>query len=375
MSQHNILIGITGSVAAKKAEILISLLKKKANIKAIVTYEGSKYIDEHNFKDIDLYFSWDDERKKPLHIELSRWADKFIIYPATANFISKINQGLADDLLTSTVLMYTERIMIFPAMHEEMYNNEIHQQNLESLLTQHDIYGPRYGKLDVGDTGLGRLLEPEEAIDIIYRSNDKNIFIISGPTKEYIDDIRYITNSSTGKQGYALAVESNSRGYNTIYISSTSSKKMITCDYYNFVNTADLLSLLDSIDMSSGYLFMPAAISDFTVTKRLRKLDRRAGDVKLILSPNIDIIKQIKERNPDLIVIGFAAELSTNVKDTKLLEKNIDYLVTNDVSNKSIGFGSDYNEVTIIDNENNSYKIPYSNKFIIAQEIMNYVIK
>ena len=375
MPRKNLLIGITGSIAAKKTPDLIDLLKEQFNIKCIITFEGTNYIDKNYFKDIDTFYTWEEGRTKSTHIDLSRWADEFIIYPATSNIISKIVNGSGEDLLTTTILMYKGRLKIFPAMHEEMNNNNFHNDNLETIQVSHHVYGPEYGKLDAGDSGLGRLIEPENAFQILTVKNKEKVFIISGPTKEYIDDVRFITNSSSGKQGYALAIESTARGFDTTYISSVKPSQNTGFNYINFENTADLLSILNKITLTEGYLFMPAAISDFIPDRSNGKIDRREGERELKLSPNIDIIKTITNNNPKLVAIGFSAQLNMKEDRMKLDEKNLDYLIINDISNKETGFGSDFNKVLIINKKGKVKSIETSNKFVIAKKIMNYVFE
>ena len=375
MSRKNLLIGITGSIAAKKTSTLIDLLKDYFNIKIIITYEGSNYIDKEYFSKLDTYYSWDKNREESTHIKLSRWADDFIIYPATSNIISLISNGSGEDLLTTTILMYNGRLKIFPAMHEEMANNPYHIKNLERLLEHHDIYGPEYGKLDVGDEGLGRLIDPNIAFKLITDIKNTKVFIISGPTKEYIDDVRYISNDSSGKQGYALAVEAAARGFNTTYISSMPPNQNTGFHYINFNNTESLLRVIENTDLSDGYLFMPAAISDFITKKIDGKINRRDGEFVVNLSPNVDILSLIASKNPKLTTIGFSAQLNMDEDMTKIVEKGLDFLVINDISKKETGFGSDFNEIAILDKDGNIQRIEKLNKFVIAKEIMNYVIK
>ena len=374
MSQKNLLFGITGSIAAKKSIRLLNQLKLYYNIKIIVTYEGINYIDETDYKDYSLYTSWDKDRNHAYHIELARWADEFIIYPATANFISKVSVGIADDLLTSTILMYKNRPKIFPAMHEEMFTNKSFESSLNNLVSVANVYGPRYGILDAGDSGIGRLLEPEEAFDMITKEKKENIFVISGPTKEYVDDVRYITNRSSGKQGYALAVESHSRGYFTNLITSTKYQNLNTIKQLNFETSYELINIINSLDLSEGYLFMPASVSDFIPERHYGKLSRKDGNLSIKLTPNIDIIKKIKTENPNLITTGFSAQLNDEHDYKKMNNKNLDYMVINNISNKDIGFGSENNQVTIIGKDTESKKINFANKFMVAKKILDHVI-
>ena len=369
MSQSNLLIGITGSIAAKKTIDLIKLLQSNFEIKVICTYEGQNYINKHEYKNIDLYETWDSKRKNSYHIELSRWADEFIIYPATANIISKLSTGVADDVLTSTVLMFNGRVKIFPAMHEEMFLNKRIQENLNKLHQDFDVYGPRYGRLDIGDEGLGRLLEPFEVKNTLIPNITDKVYVVSGPTKEYIDDIRYISNRSSGKQGRALALESHARGFDTTLISSINYDDINTIKQLVFSDTKTLLNIINSIDISNGYLFMPAAISDFIPQRTKGKMNRKLGEKKIKLSPNIDIIKAIKEKHKDIKVIAFSAQLDNDLNYKKICDKNSDFLVINNLQTND--FGSDNNKIFIIDQNNLIYESDNENKNIIANHIIN----
>ena len=162
----NILLGVTGSVAASKSEILYEILSEEYNVKTICSSGGKRYLSDDFLKNSNVFTSWSDLSGSP-HIELARWADKILIYPATANFISKMAMGIADDLLLSTILMHKNPIYIAPAMHEEMYVNKRIQENID-LLAEYNIFcGPRFGNLDIGDKGVGRMIEPDEILQII----------------------------------------------------------------------------------------------------------------------------------------------------------------------------------------------------------------
>jgi phosphopantothenoylcysteine decarboxylase/phosphopantothenate--cysteine ligase len=271
--------------------------------------------------------------------------------------------------------MFDGRVKIFPAMHEEMFLNKRIQENLNKLHQDFDVYGPRYGRLDIGDEGLGRLLEPFEVKNTLIPNITDKVYVVSGPTKEYIDDIRYISNRSSGKQGRALALESHARGFDTTLISSINYDDINTIKQLVFSDTKTLLNIINSIDISNGYLFMPAAISDFIPQRTKGKMNRKLGEKKIKLSPNIDIIKEIKNDNPNLTVVGFSAQLNDDINFDKMKEKNLDYLITNDVSNQDIGFDSNNNEVTIIDKNANTIHLSLKNKYLIAKEILDHVIK
>ena len=364
--KNNLLLGITGSIAASKTEKLYNLLKDQYNIKFVSTSEGLKYLEDNFKKNNYIISSWDNETGSP-HIELSRWADKFIIYPATANFIAKLNHGISDDILSATALMYKDSIYIAPAMHEEMYLNEVTQENILNLSKKHIFCGPKYGKLDIGDEGLGRMIEPDELVNIIENTNEK-IIVTSGPTFENIDLVRGITNSSSGKQGRAIAYELLAKGFDVIYIHSDLIKPVPHAKNINYSSSDDLYqSILNNIkDVKK--IYMTSAVSDFIPEKFNKKMNRESGEFSLKMSPNIDIIKTIKSQYKDIKVIGFSAQLDDNLNFEKINSKNCDYLVINNL--KDNYFGSDNNKIYIIDRDKLIYESPVENKNIIAQHII-----
>jgi len=365
--KKNLLLGVTGSIAASKTEELHSLLQDSYNIKIISTIEGLKYINKSFITKNNVLSSWEDSHGSP-HIELSRWADKVIIYPATANFIAKLNSGIADDLLLSTMLMYKGSIYIAPAMHEEMYLDKETQTNISKLSNRHIFCGPRFGKLDIGDQGLGRLLEPSEILKIINGNNEK-IIVTGGPTYEKIDSVRGITNSSSGKQGRAIAFELLSRGFEVIYIHSDKIDPVPHAKNVKFVSSSDLNNeILNNIENVTK-IYMTSAVSDFIPEIHKGKLSRKDGEINVKLSPNIDIIKSIKDKHKDIKVIAFSAQLDNELNYEKISDKNSDFLVINNLQTND--FGSDNNKILIIDQNNLIYESDNENKNIIAKHIIN----
>ena len=364
---NNLLLGVTGSIAASKTEELHSLLVDSYNIKIISTTEGLKYINKSFTTNHNVLSSWDDIPGSP-HIELSRWADKVIIYPATANFIAKLSNGISDDLLLATMLMYKKSIYIAPAMHEEMYLDRETQANITNLSNKHIFCGPRYGNLDIGDQGLGRLLEPSEILKIINGNNEK-IIVTGGPTYEKIDSVRGITNSSSGKQGRAIAFELLSRGFEVIYIHSDKIDPVPHAKNVKFVSSSDLNNeILNNIENVTK-IYMTSAVSDFIPEIHKGKLSRKDGEINVKLSPNIDIIKSIKDKHKDIKVIAFSAQLDNNLNYEKISDKNSDFLVINNLQTND--FGSNNNKVLIIDQNNLIYESDNENKNIIAKHIID----
>src|SRR6056300_79561 len=322
--KKKILLGLSGSVACSKAELFVNQNSKKYEFKLLSTYSGLNYLSDQFIKSNTIYSDWSELTGSP-HIELARWADEIIIYPASANLISKISFGIADDLLTSTLLMFSKPIYICPAMHEEMYMNSQIQSNILNLSKNHYIVGPRHGNLDIGDKGLGRLIEPDELLRILNKLNGK-IIVTSGPTYEEIDDVKVITNKSSGKQGRALALELSARGYEIVYIHAA------------------------SIDPIPG-------------------LDNVAFHISIEFEPNEDIISTIKSSHQEIKCIAFSAQVNDELSFNKINSKKVDYLVINNILKNK--FGSDTNKVSIIDQQHLIFESEELDKNEISRDILN----
>ena len=364
--KKKILLGLTGSVACSKSELFVNNYSDIYDFKILSTFNGLKYLSDGFLNTYSIYSDWDDLPGSP-HIELARWADEFVIYPASANIISKISSGIADDLLTSTVLMYSKPIYICPAMHEEMFLNNQISSNLITLSKYHFIAGPRYGDLDIGDKGLGRLIEPNELNDCINKSKGK-VIVTSGPTVEPIDDVKVISNKSSGKQGRALAVELNSKGYEVIYIHSSLIQPIPGIKNKTFSTSEELFVAISSEMKNTVSVFMTAAVSDFVVKKTDGKISRHNGKLNIELTPNKDIIASIKSEYPDVEYIAFSAQVNDDLNFDKIKSKNVDYLVINNILNND--FGSDVNKIAIINHEELIYKSETLSKNEIAQAIL-----
>jgi len=367
----NILLGLSGSIACSKSELFYKEYSKSFDFKFLSTYSGLKYLSKEFINENSPLSDWSHITGSP-HIELARWADIFLIYPASANLISKLANGIADDLLTSTFLMYKKPVYIAPAMHEEMYLNPAIQSSISELNKNNLIIGPRYGSLDIGDKGEGRLIEPNEIYEIISQSKGK-ILITSGPTIENIDDVKIISNNSSGKQGRAIGIELLARGYEVVYIHSSKIDSLPHANNITFTDSRSLLEIIQSESPSSKYLFMTAAVSDFVVEKVKGKISRDDGPYNLLLNPNLDVVKTIKEKFPKLITIGFSAQVDNELNFYKLRKKNIDYLVINNILQNP--FGSPNNQVTVIDNNQKLLETDTINKNEIAKLLIDTIIK
>ena len=365
--KKKILLGLSGSVACSKAELFVNQNSEKFEFKFLSTHNGLNYLSEEFISSNNIYSDWSELSGSP-HIELARWADEIIIYPASANLISKISSGIADDLLTSTILMFSKPIYICPAMHEEMYVNSQIQSNVLNLSKNHYIVGPRYGNLDIGDKGLGRLIEPDELLGVLNKQKGK-IIVTSGPTYEEIDDVKVVTNKSSGKQGRALAIELSARGYEIIYIHSASIDHIPGLDNVSFHSSNDLKNkILENINNTDA-IFMTAAVSDFTVKKSSGKISRSNGNITLEFIPNEDIIASIKTSYPEIKCIAFSAQVDDELNFNKINTKNVDYLVINNILKNK--FGSDTNKVSIIDQQHLIFESEELDKNEISRDILN----
>ncbi len=368
--KKNILLGLTGSIACSKAEQFVQDYNDEFNFKIIATHSSLNYLTNKFLQDNDIISDWDDLVGTP-HIDLARFADLFIVFPATANFIAKINSGVADDLLTSTILMYKKALYICPAMHEEMFLNSRTQKNLLELSQSYFILGPRYGKLDIGDTGYGRMIEPHELYDVLTKVKEK-IIVTSGPTSEPIDDVKVITNKSTGKQGKSIAIELLSRGYEVVYLHSEIISPIPGATNYSFENSKDLFDLMCDEAENTKYIFMVSAVSDFTIEKVNGKISRNNGNLNIEFKQNFDLIKKFKSKYPNIISIAFSAQIDDIENFDKLISKNADYLVINNIIKNP--FGSDKNKIKLINKTKLLLETDVQEKNVIASNIIDTII-
>ncbi len=385
----NILIGITGSIAAYKTIELCHLLKKSAHsVKVIITKDALNFVTPISLASFDAEVFHGDEytAKDALsHINLARWPDLIIIAPLSANTLAKIAGGFADNLLTSTILATLKPVVLVPAMNKHMWHNKITQSNIKKLQELgYKLWGPDSGLQACGDIGDGRMISPTEIMENITHTIlcdtqlliGKNVMITSGATMEAIDPVRYISNHSSGKMGYALARALACHGANVCLVSGITNletpnniTKFIQVKSSNEMLNA-CLDNINNVDIFIGC----AAVCDYMVDDySLQKLKKQAT-LSLNLIKNPDIIATIKEKNPNLFVVGFAAE-TNNVLEyavKKIKTKNLDLIVANNVSNNKV-FGHEDNEVTIIDKALNITTTKRANKHVIAHQIIEKI--
>ena len=387
-----ILFIICGGISAYKSLEIIRLFKKNgAEIKTILTASAKEFVTPLSVTSLsqgkvysDL-FSVENETEMD-HIALSRWADIILVAPATANSISKFAQGTTDDLASTVVLASNKNIYLAPAMNVRMWEHKSTKQNLEKLKDfGYIIIGPEIGDMACGEYGQGKMSDPEiisAEINNYFLNLSKNkrfkALVTAGPTNEYIDPVRFITNKSSGKQGYELAKSLSKKGFDTTLISGPTNLSIDKNIKLIKVETADEMLIATQKNLPTNVAVFSAAVADFKVNKKYKNKIKKQDTLNLNLEKNVDILNYVSNHNsmrPDL-VIGFAAETNDveNNAEEKLNNKNCDWIVSNDVSNKKIGFNSDFNEVTIHYKNKKKEKLLYKKKSEISDEIVDKII-
>ena len=386
LENKNILIGITGGIAAYKICTLIRLYRKAgANVRVVLTPNALNFVTKLTLQTLsnnEVYVdNFEIDEYKPEHIALTE-ADIFVIAPASANTIGKIANGICDNLLLSTACAFSKPILIAPAMNENMWNNPFVQENMSKLKKHgYHIVEPETGFLACGTNGVGRMKEPEEIFDRtveIFSENKKlkgkKILITAGGTREKIDPVRYITNASSGKMGLALADNAYRMGADVTLISTFKADK----PYKNIV-TETALEMEKAVkeNLSGQDCVIIAAVSDYRVENCAEnKIKKQGGVLELKLVENPDILKEISCAR-STCVAGFCAEsenLLENAK-VKIQKKGCDFLIANDISRKDIGFNTDENEVYIIDKSLNIKHIEKDTKENIARRILEEIFE
>ncbi len=387
LENKNILIGITGGIAAYKICTLIRLYRKAgANVRVVLTPNALNFVTKLTLQTLsnnEVYVdNFEIDEYKPEHIALTE-ADIFVIAPASANTIGKIANGICDNLLLSTACAFSKPILIAPAMNENMWNNPFVQENMSKLKKHgYHIVEPETGFLACGTNGVGRMKEPEEIFDrtaAIFSENKKlkgkKILITAGGTREKIDPVRYITNASSGKMGLALADNAYRMGADVTLVSTFKADK----PYKNIV-TETALEMEKAVKenlSNQDCVIMAAAVSDYRVENCAEnKIKKQGNKLTLELVENPDILKSIC-KTPNKIICGFCAEsenLLENAK-AKIQKKGCDFLIANDISRKDIGFNTDENEVYIIDKSLNIKHIEKDTKENIAQRILEEIFE
>ena len=392
LNGKKILLIICGGIAAYKSLEVIRLLKKNgSNVKTILTNNAKNFITPLSVASLskekvymDLFNS--DNESEMDHISLSRWADLILIAPATANTISKISFGLSDDLASTVVFASDKKIFIAPAMNVRMWENQSNKKNLKKLIDfGHEIIGPEIGEMACGEYGMGKMSEPETIINCINNyfkklENNKKFraLVTAGPTHEYIDPVRFISNKSSGKQGYEIAKSLSENGFDTTLISGPVNLNSIKGVNLIKVRTADEMLQATLNNLPTDVAIFSAAVGDFKVKNKKKEKIKKDKISELSLEKNADILKHISNHNSlrPKLVVGFSAETNSlkNNSLKKLSEKNCDWIIGNNISENDIGFESDFNKVSIFYKNNSEESLPKMKKSSLANEIVNRII-
>ena len=379
LANKKILFVICGGISAYKSLELIRLFKKNnAEIKTILTKSAKEFVTPLSITSLsqgkvyDDLFSVQNETEMD-HISLSRWADVIVVAPATANTIAKLSQGLTDDLASTVILASNKQVFLVPAMNVRMWEHQSTYENVQKLKTYgYKLIGPIIGDMACGEYGEGKMEDPNKIFNEIFKFlNDQKkklkALVTAGPTIEYIDPVRFISNKSSGKQGYELAKSLSKRGFETTLISGpTKLDDRIINNNINLimVETAEEMFKATQRNLPTDVAIFSAAVADFKVVDKKSSKIKKKSNLTINLEKNIDILNFVSNHNSmrPKLVIGFAAEtenLDQNA-NSKLSEKKCDWIIANDISKKNIGFESDFNEVTIY------YKDPVNKKEILS---------
>ena len=389
-----ILFVICGGVSAYKSLETIRLFRKNnAEIKTIVTKSAKEFVTPLSIASLsqgkvyDDLFSVENETEMD-HIALSRWADVIVVAPATANTISKLSQGSTEDLASTVVLASNKQVFLAPAMNVRMWQHQSTKDNLNTLKRYgYKFIGPVIGDMACGEYGEGKMSEPSDILNEILnflssQSKGKGIkaLVTAGPTNEYIDPVRFLTNKSSGKQGYEIAKSLSRRGFDTTLISGPTNLQIDEGINLIKVETTEEMFKATQKSLPTDIAVFTAAVADYKINQKSPNKLKKQESYNIKLEQNIDILNYVSNHNSmrPKLVIGFAAEthdLDKNAK-IKLRNKNCDWIIVNDVSKKNIGFESDYNEVNIHykNNPNKKEKLSLKKKSEISEEIVDRIV-
>ena len=389
----NIVLGVTGGIAAYKTPELVRRLRDAgADVRVIVTPNGTRFVSPLSLATVSehgvIVDQWGDPEKGGVdHIELARWAELMLIAPATANAIAKLALGIADDALSTYAIAHRRTILIAPAMNTFMLLHPTVQQNLATLRARGvEIMEPDAGLLACGDEGAGRMPDPPvivERVQQLFRPKDlegRSVLVTAGPTREPIDPVRYISNRSSGRMGYALAEAAQRRGAAVTLVSGPTSLPAPLGVNITRVTTASQMHDAVMQNLSANQIVIKAAaVSDFTpAATASQKIKREQGnELTLTFEKSPDILSSIAATSPRPFIVAFAAEtesLEANARE-KLLRKKADLIVANDVGDSSIGFDSDQNEVLVLSRDGQTMKIEKAPKFVVANRILDLVVE
>ena len=394
LTNKKILFVICGGVSAYKSLETIRLFKKNnAEIKTILTKSAKEFVTPLSITSLsqgkvyDDLFSVENETEMD-HIVLSRWADVIIVAPITANTIYKLSQGSSEDLASTVILASNKQVFLAPAMNVRMWEHQSTKDNLKTLKNYgYKLIGPVIGDMACGEYGEGKMSDPLDIFNEInnflsVQIKNKKIkaLVTAGPTNEYIDPVRFITNKSSGKQGYEIAKSLSKRGFDTTLISGPTNLNIDENINLIRVETTEEMFKATQKNLPTDIAIFSAAVADFKIDKKNKDKIKKRENLTINLEKNVDILNYVSNHNSmrPKLVIGFAAETNNLDKNasSKLANKNCDWIIANDVSKKDSGFNSDYNEITIHykDPQNKKEKLSFKKKSEISEEIVDRIV-
>ena len=390
-----VVMGVTGGIAVYKALDVISALRKKdIEVHVIMTESATKFVNPLTFQSISQNMVVTDMFAEPKaweiqHISLAQKADLMLIAPATANIIGKVANGISDDMLSTTIMAASKAKVIFaPAMNTHMYQNRIVQGNIEKLKSYgYEFIEPASGRLACGDIGIGKLADVNTIVErVLTELNDKEqdlkgkkVLISAGPTIAPIDPVRYITNRSTGKMGYAIAEEARDRGAEVVLVSGpTNLDPPKNIRVINIKTNEEMKNeIYDNFEWAD-IVIKSAAVADYKPKEYSQeKIKKGEGDLNLYLTKDTDILKSLGDMKTHQILVGFAAESNNvlNNAEKKLKNKNLDFIVANDITASDTGFGSEDNKVVIISKNNEKLELDKMSKKEVASNIFDMILE
>ena len=389
-----ILVCVTGGIAVYKAVALVSKLSQAgADVKVVMTKSAMEFVTPLTFQAMsrnDVFFDTFDEKDSRViaHIDLADWADLVIVAPATANVIGKVANGISDDMVTTVLMATTADVWFAPAMNVNMYENKAVIRNIESLHKDgFRFIEPSDGFLACGYVGKGRLEEPEKIVELVMKSFEpKNlplagikVVITAGPTRERIDPVRYISNFSSGKMGYAMAEAAAMLGAETILVSGpVEIEKPIGVRIINIESAAEMYEAVSEEYKDAAIVIKAAAVADYRPAKiETQKIKKSDGESVINLARTVDILQTLGEQKDNQLLVGFAAETENVIENglSKLKRKNLDFIIVNDVTDPGGGFGSDTNVVTLLSKNGMNKPYPAMSKTALATLLLTEIIK
>ena len=394
ISGRKILLCVSGGIAVYKAAALTSkLVQAGAEVKVIMSHSAMEFVSPLTFQALsrnDVFFDTFDEKNSRViaHIDLADWADLVVVAPATANIIGKLANGIADNMLTTTLLATTAKVWIAPAMNVHMYDNPAVQKNIRTLYNYgYEFIEPSEGFLACGYIGKGRLEEPEKILTLVSNYFEKlehgeplknvKVLITAGPTREKVDPVRYFTNHSSGKMGYAIAEEAAKLGAKVTLITGPTS-----VDFPNYVNVIKVESADEMYQHVMTYfpnadvVIKSAAVADYRPIHTFEQKMKKSQDHLVIeMEKTTDILKELGMKKRQQILVGFAAETNDleQYAKKKLQSKNLDLIVANNITTEGAGFGTDTNIVTIYDRNLTKTELPLLTKTEVARKLLEKV--